>query len=1258
MGREPVPYKQGKEAFNEIEKAYRHFYENVPVRLGYLNKGITSSGGNFYTQIKKDVNKYLQNTDCYSGSSLYNFFRIQDPKVRGFDKDRLGLVYKLIKFYKENVCDPKSIDEDDEYKVTVTTEGVLNSSQKNEISKKNEEKFEVDFSLFNYVACLDRINLQIPVSLIEKLAKEDWDAKKLSIVTSKAKQNIESIYDEETEAFYLSLTSTGKEIASSVEFQDALIFQILDYCDISINPEKELFEKITLKKFFFYALFKDFKGFDNLIYSKKFPSIDKQILLFRLKAFYYTERKDYIRMQENFSKCIALIKFCAKKSSSFYSNWADCETKFNQEEKAVEIRLKALEDLPFPQYNNRSIRLALSTYYYENGDKLKAMSFWKINDFAILREKGFIKIFSDFLYQLIKKNPKRATASQEFILFLIKELSNNGHTDLSKKLLKEINEIVSNNFKFIKALFYYYIREDKLKALEQLNKLELNEKVIPELVVCLYMDYFLAEKNPKLAIWHAEDYLNNNNSENPSLIYRKIGIIHFNNDDFNNARVYFEKLKKEELDSLYQYAIILSKSSPNEDSEEVFRIFRNYFKKYPHSTNSKAIGIFITFCLKHDKLRPASKLIFDKIQEINSNENYSKYFISFVYQQQLRLVVNNEQAEDILKEALFYSRDEKQKGIVYSGYAKHLMYRESNDTINNSSYDINEAIEYFKMSYNKRPDELTLFNIAKCYFHIEKYPECIQQLNKIKQRRYNKEKIFLKLKALFFLRDFKEIKRITNEVKTPKIRGVGLFYLAQNRKLPYDTREEYFDEAIKLNDNTEAKFEFAVFYHKNSKREKGRKLINNIKSIINNEEEKIRLENDYRKRISQRILKANSKLVKKIETSIETLDWKNKATLKGIDNLLGKFPLDINVHKLKFSYFFKTNDFDNCDKILNYFTQNNIINNETAECYLKLSKSYYKYSQYKKVSRKRQINALIKAFKYMEYVLKVSQTTDNIALYAVIPFKQGNFKKHNKILNLFNKKLESEEIEKLKNKVDSMKKNIKIFLWETRDDDYSNRLQFYKNQEKLAANIIRTSNQVFLSKPLKILNSIILDTEFHKENNFIIFNSVITRLGHYYYHLEDYKSAYYYKKQVYKTKIDDVSFIRAFLKTTDKVADNKKQYEEALGICDFYLENIETPSIYRHKGNFLKELERYQEAFDAYSKALNMFDESYNKLMILNNIIILCHTCLIEKNQPFDSIDNLKQTANNSFREILAIDSNYRYKNSTFNKLSEINSYS
>lgn len=1145
----------------------------------------------------------------------------------------------------------------EEYKNSKQTPSVKITDTRKKIHQQNT----FDFSLFNYVATLDRFNLYLPVSLIEKLVPEEWEIQKLSIIQNKEENKIHSYFNQDVS--YLQLSEKGVAVANSMEFHDVLIFKILDLCDFTIKIEENLFKKIALKKYFFFVLFKDFSiDFNNLIHSKNYPSIPKQTLLYRLMGFYYTELGDYQKMHESFKKCIGLLqKENTEESSSFYLNWAECEIKFGKEEKAIEIYYLALEDLPFPKNKNRTIRLTLSTYYFENNDIEKAFSFWSLDDFYLLKDDRFVDRFYEFLIKLINKDPKKATICQEFVLKLINEYSNKGYTVFSKNLLEEIDEKVTNNFKFKKALFYYYLQEDKPKALELIKGLESNEKINQEIVVGLRMDYFLADKNPDLAIWHGTNSLTLNTYQYPSVIYRKIGKIYFKNKrDLKNAKRYFEKLEEAELYSYYQYAVTLFKISPDEYEEEIFLIFQNHFKKFPATTNVKAIGTFVTFCLKYNKRKFAIALIFKKIQEIHSNENYNNYFISFLYQQQLRLTVNHEQSKNSLKDALTYS--ENQEAIIYSGYAKHLMYRDLDNKINSSFYDLYEAIEYFRISNNRKADDLILLDMAKCYFKVEEYNACIEELNKIRKRDLSVEKNSLKIKALFYLRNFREIENIINEIRVNHLKGLGFFYLAQNWRFSDEKRKAYFEEAIHLNFNTDIKFEFAIFFYKKSEKKQSKDLINEIKLTLNTEDEKITLQSEYYKRISSFIPKAYPVTIKKINNNIKTLTSANPKVLYGIDTLIKKYPLDTQINKLKFDYFFKIGKFHNCDRVLENLIKNNLINPKTSNLFLQLSKNHFDYSQYynpkKTINRKNQVDALVKAFKYMEYVLKIDPSIENQALYSIIPFKQGNFNKHTKIYKSLLKKLNREDIEIFKQKINLLKKEIKIFLWETREDEYENQLLFYRNQEKLAANIIRTSDKKFSPKPIKILKSILLDTEFHKENNYQLYNNIITRLGHYYYHYhKNYKTALYYKKQVYKTQSDNIPFIRAFLKTTHEVIHKKYQYEKALEICNFYLESVEIPTIYRYQGNFLKELGRYKEAYQSYFKALKMFNKPHYTIMIHNNIIILCHRSLILNKEPFDSVKNIKEIANNSFTQIMSLNSDYKYRDETFKKLEQINAY-
>lgn len=1260
MSNVEISLKEAKTLFDKLVLSFKHCYQNSFHKEQCKDITMENASSTFFRKLALDSKDDLMLEDLnLSKNTLIKFFQNKDK--RSFNVKTKIKINRLITFYDQHIYNEKD--------KIFSKIGVNTITEKEEKAENNYIEPEIDyfteFSVFNYVAVLSRFGLSIPISLIEKLVSVEWELQKLVVLKKNNNLGIGSFLNKKNNSFYLKLNSKGFEKAQSIEFDDALIFNILEFCDTNIIAEKYLFNKLTIKKRYFLLLFKDFSyDLQYLIVSDKFPSSFKKALLYRLRGFYFANLDDYKEMHESFKNCIKLLKLDnSEESSSFYINWADSEKKFKKEEVVESIHKEALLDLPLPKNLNRTIRLQLALFYWSKQEYDKALELWQEMDYFLLKEDRFYKIFEEKIIKFIKSNPSKATMLQNFAFKLISVSERDGYENISNDLLKNITSLISNNFHFSKALFYYYLKKesDPDKALNIIKSIENEIWVRKSEIIILYVEYYLSQSSYELATWYLERNLENNNEiTNYEKLYHKLANVFAKNESWEQANYYYQKVGEKYTKTNFWYAITLIKLNFKNFDSRIVKIFQNYFIKYPKHQNTKALGSYITYCLKHDKFKSASKYIINQIDKINSDINYGDYFISFLYQQQLRLTINHEQSEDLLEKALKFSTTTFQEAIVYSSYGKHLMYRGEDKSINTSNYDLREAIEYFKISYRLKSDDYVIYDIARCYFHVENYRDCIATLHKIKHNSLYLEVTYLKLRALFHLKNFKVIRGLVDVINNEQIKGFGCFYLAQNTRKNREIRNFYFEEAIKLNSNYKIKLEYAIYcFPKNKK--KSHNLFDEVKSIFNeNEDKQIELQREYSKRVSVYIEKAYASSLKKIKIDIKKLKAPSPRIKYGINNLIKKYPLDIRIQKLRFEYFFKIEKFFNCEKVLSELIADNLILTDTVDMFIKLAEKYFEYSQYfnfkKPPNRSRQIEALSKAFEYMEYVLKIDNSQSNILLYSLIPYKQGNLRKHRNIVKFYRKELKKNEEEKFQNLINHQKRRVKIFLWSTRPNDYFDKLNFYRKQEKHVATIIGDSKHPYHSDAIKILKSIVADSKFHKENNFYILGNITTRLGHYYYyHEQNYKLSFKYMSKVYKYKNGDIPFIRGFLKSLDKIAIDVKMYEYGIKICEFFLEENQIPTVYRYYGNWLKELGRYKESYCSYSKALDLFTEEYFRKMIYNNIVQLCYQSLIVSKQYFDDVDIIKEIANDSFDNIINIDSDYEYRDSTFKLLMEIN---
>lgn len=1202
---------------------------------------------------------FIRNDNCHDiEDRIIKLFELCETTVPlTYERTRLNDLFQNLINHWKLTNDPESF-----WSLHITTNWEIKSNlPRSEKSSYDDDSLALDLTLFNYVACLDQFGVAIPITLIEKLVPEEWERSRLAIMDrTNSDLGLGSYFDEELKVPHLQLNEIGKENSSSIEFHDKLVVQILTYCDCSIEAENALFNSLCLKRHFFTAIFQTFNyDLNLLLFSDKFPSPEKESVLLRLLGVYYGENDEYVKMRSTFQKCITLLNDSPiKKSSSFYMDWASYEIKFEHYEQAIQVYNQVLEDLPFPDYKNRSARFHLSLYYYKENELNKTIQLWSPSDFVLIRDDGFITKFNSLISYLIATDRSHDAGSlQSFIIRLSQYLNLSGRSELATDLMGRISSAINNNYKLKTSFIRLTAKHDPSKALEMLKELEQDE-TIPRVDIALAnMDYHLTNKEPEMAIWYGQQFLNTEH-DGKSRVIRKFVSIYLKKNN-NKALFYCEQLSDEELKAYYQYAVLLHELDSNKYRDIIYSTFRNYFEQQPLSSNSLAVTKYVSFCIRHKMWKEASEIVLSKILQINSNESYSKYFISTLFQLQMKLTSDEEHIVMLRDRALEYSDKDKQTAIIHSNYGKHLMRSEANRKVNHASrYDLTEAINHFTNSLELYSDDRVKLDRARCHYYLNAYNECLVDLNEINSDKFEYQKALYQLKSLFALSSFERIKDILTEIKHPKLKGTAHYYLASNTDLSREQRKSHFSLAIELNGDFRIKLDQAAYYYSFNRHE-SLKLLERLKSSFKGDEERQgQIQKLFLRKAKPSSVRDN--LIKTLNLELDALKFKRWTFINGVNNLLEKHPFDTRVYNIAFDYHYKFGEYLDCEKILETIIENNLINPISSPLFYKIAKNYFDYSQYfswnKKIDKANQVRCLNTAFRYSEYSLKEGLVVESAVLYALIPYKQGQFGKHKTIVNWLTKNLDAVNLETFKSKSQEEKSKVKTFLWSIRDEDYYDKLMFYKGQEKSAAAIIGDTNQSDKSNAVKILKSIQADRFFHKENNYVMLNRIQTRLGHYYYHIEEnYQLAYHHNKKIYKSKSLDLPFIRAFLLSLEKVNRKAKtrDYKFAKEVCEYYLESVKDVSIYRHYGNFLKELGEFSAAYESYKLGLEIADSTHLECLMNNNLILLFHMAL-RQNNFFMDCNRLCELAKESFNNIISLDREYKHKEESLKKVNEI----
>ncbi|HNP66272.1 MAG TPA: hypothetical protein PKH16_00070 [Aequorivita sp.] len=1105
--------------------------------------------------------------------------------------------------------------------------------------------FQNNTEIFDYVAVLQNLNQKAPLSLIKKLCPDQWGSIESDI---RGKNNITGMdllgkSIEENVCLTINEEGTGRMDVSGR--RDDLIFKILDFCDLENKMELELFESLTLKRKYINNIFNDF-SFDigDLIHSGNYPSVGKHAILYRLLGYNYFDNKDSQGMRKCFQECISLLRGKnRKKSPAFYLDWATCEKQLGNFDKEADVYRMILKDFPYPQYKNRATRFHLAIYYANNRNFKKATSLLSLDNYALLEDPEFWEDkLVDVVAELIKTGYSHyATVIQGIIGKIATTLRKDGQVERSAFILEKINSQIKNNNWLKMEMARSYLRYDTEKAIQIIKDLEMSN-IDKVKLTQLYMDYYRAMNSPKVAIEHGKSFLKNNpDIDSTPICFDLANIFASNFRNWEEVRFYFEKTESPFKEYHYVYATALAKDKNESSKLRALKVFQNYFERNPESKNIRAIASFFTCCIETGKEDLIAKLIFEKFKNIRVHE-YPKSFISYLYQLQLKLTSNDELSEILLKEALDHAEGFRQQAIVLSNYAKYLMYRSDG-----SDFEKEMAIEYFLKSYALKPDPKVKLDMAQCHCFRGEFHEALSTLSEIDEESLELKKKSIQLRAYWKLGQYKSIMDMLTELNSKDLIETAYFYLAQNPKSSNGKRINFYRRAINIGKKSHTQLHYAIFLYSIGEIKESRAVVDEIKSNTPSTDTRIELESTYNMQTSIYRPKIPAALIKKIESKLKLINKRDYPWINGINKLLEKHPLNEKLYSLKFEYFLRLKEFNQCEKILVLLIENDLINGRTANLFHRLSQNYYDYSNYfslkKKINPQSQQNSLAKALYYSQLAVKGHPSIDHLKLFALIHYKQGSFKRHRQLIEKSFSVLPNHDEKKDFNKyIDSEKRKIKSFLWPNLKEDYYSKISFYGYQEKITATILGDPRQKDKSDAIKILMSIYMDSDFHRSNSFFLLAQISTRLSHYYFQNKNFRKAFVLQKKIYQRKIFDEPFIGAFLQTIG----NLNNYNFGVKVCEFYLERQRTLLVLRNYGNFLKEKGQYKKSFDIYNEALELPQDDKHIAILNNNILILLHRSVVE-NKHFLSVSEIRKLSEESYKNIKIYNPFFRYIHSS-----------
>ncbi len=1128
--------------------------------------------------------------------------------------------------------------------------------------KKNDQKStilqdEIESEETKTTNFLEDFTFRLPITLIKKMYPDEWYTKEDTIITEGNRFGVEVINDSEL-GFCLCLNTFGRAKSDLISsFDDFYYRDILIYCDMSVKGEEKIFEKLLLKKRFFESVFCNFTFHLEYISSNdKFPSIEKGILFNRILALYFYTNpivENIGKMRFYFDECIRLLKLTSNNErTSFFVEYAAIELNLGNPDKAAELYLYVIENY---NRNNTTSRFGLAEILYTGDQRKEAisvlLSLVKIKEVEVpfYQIKDFIDLFIKRIGDHIKNGDvQKALLLQNFGRYFGAYLEVMGNLEFTKDFFSRLKE-KTNNHLFTKGLIEYYLRHDLPEARKQLNELDTNENFREIDKVNLNIGYLVATGNFQSAIESGLKFINElNENVNLDSLYFRMGNIYFHNfQDYNSAMTWFQKISGNWI----FYNITYLRTAIEVRDQKAFSRVESYLIYNPMSTAMKLITPYLNYCIKDKNFEKASLFIIGKLKNAKAHE-YDNRFMSFLFQQQLRLTNNEWFVQSILEKALQYAINDLQKCMIHFKFGQNLLkqlFDNDNLNIDNTariySHKVHKALEHFKLAntYKSRMENFGIqeklhFKIAECFYYLEEYDKALEMLNSLINQKHF---VVTRLKLMIYikLKNPTTLFNIYNEINDKKEKRILAFQMATSNLFYQKATISLFEESIKEYLGYERNLAYAIYLYNKGQEYLSRKILSKNgtstvpKNIYQRFEFAIR---NLKQSVEKKVI---LQIKRKVEKSLaeKKIDFE---LLREIDSLTKKHQFDSTLYVIKFNYMIEKGMFTPCEHLLRWLIELNFIDKEISLLFFKLAKNYYEMASLETdyFRRKSQFKRLKDAQNLIEYALHFyPYDFDFNRLRCFILYKLGDHELYIQTSKEFVKKLKSGPKDEFHSSMRDVKKITKIFIWEERFLDYDTRLNFYLIQEKRAM-IFLSQNNIHDEVSIKILQSILDDSRFHLENEYMLHDRIKRRLGYYYYmKKKDYETALKFQLDIYE-RIDLFgNFVSAFLKTIFIL----KRFKLGKRIAEFYIEKAPSLYVYRLHGDFLRELNDWLPAYDSYIQSL-----SYSKDSILQSYsyrsILELYRRSIEANMPmFNTKEEMKNETINVYTTLQTLNPRY-----------------
>ena len=602
-----------------------------------------------------------------------------------------------------------SIEELEEWKEKATLKAL------NRIHHKSNNTI----NLIDYLVALEQLNLFLPLSLAAKLKPNDWRVEKEKLYNDNAYRSY-SIIDTHTGP-HLQLseeiisTYTPQAYKESFPKTRECLIKIIRKIDVTNDSEFQLLNKLLNSAPRIKYIISNDLLVKPMLYSFNSPLATTKIILINFfMAVEQYEINDLEQMRNCFKQAIALSKTDTrfKNFSGFYNQWAKFELQQNNVTKAENILIKLIQE--FPQRKNRNAFFTLCLIYGKEEKIGKVFELIEKHNYHLEfdTQEFWIRLTKEVKFLLNQNERENAVALQGVFTDISKEYRIKGEEQLSTLIMSKLSEHLNQNYFLVRSSIYSNIAKGEMeKASDILTNFKQSD-VNEDFKHALSIDFQIAQNNLGLAESSLRNFISQL-TEPSDILYRKLYKVLYDQDKYEEVI----HLKKEYQPKGYTlYPLIAYSYFKQRNYKNAYNLYQTFFHKNDGKSSTfqeKHISPFVT-CLIINNETPQARLFISKLINQSRLNELSDSFLSFLFQQQLRLTINTNQFDTILNSALEYARNDKQKAIVMSNFAKNISYENLSNS-NNNNY---AAIYYFKKSLQYSYDEIVILELALSYCKV------------------------------------------------------------------------------------------------------------------------------------------------------------------------------------------------------------------------------------------------------------------------------------------------------------------------------------------------------------------------------------------------------------------------------------------------------------------------------------------------------------------------------------------------------------